>query len=313
METIFVLVIATIFMIVGMYYFPWIIFLYPILFILLGVRQGLNLAIIGLILSTLSIGLIVDIISGIVILITFAPLSITIIYTLKKRKSSTEILAVSTLVFLLSVLLIIVMMNDITGVNIISLLTNIINQLKEAFDQSIDNQIEILYELKLSNYQILQIKDLIEDTFQYILTITPSMIIVFSLITAYLNYLISSLSLRKLGYGIVFIPRFSRFKLPRNILVGIGIMFLVTFSLSYLGMHHSEAVLVNLIVLAFFVFFTQGLSVAYYKLAQWKVNKITRMFIVLFIIILSSVLGGIITIIGVLDTILDFRRFRRSV
>ncbi len=41
----------------------------------------------------------------------------------------------------------------------------------------------------------------------------------------YINYIVSVLILRKLGYGIVHIPRFSRFKLPNNILLGVGIMF----------------------------------------------------------------------------------------
>ena len=72
---------------------------------------------------------------------------------------------------------------------------------------------------------MLKVKDFLENAYDYIILIMPSIIMMSSMITAYINYLLSSLSLRKLGYGVVSIPKFSRFKLPNNILLGTGIMF----------------------------------------------------------------------------------------
>lgn len=305
METVFAIAISTILMLIGIYYLPWVIFLYPVLFIILGIRYGVNYAILALIISTLSIGLMVDMISGIFIFVAFTPLIISLIYTIKTRKNSFTILSISTFVFLLSNLLIISMMKNMTGVSII-------NQLEEFFTQSINYQIEILKDTGLSNYEVLKIKDFLENAFDYILLIMPSIIMIFSLITAYLNYLLSSLSLRKLEYGIVSIPKFSRFKLPNNILLGTGIMFLGAFILKKLELLYYKTVFLNITSIIGFIFFVQGLSVIDYKLIKRNIKIIPRILIVIVFTIIIP-LGWLIPFIGVLDTIFDFRKIRRSI
>ncbi len=98
-------------------------------------------------------------------------------------------------------------MGDMSGVSII-------NQLEDFFAQTLNSQIEILKDMDLSAYEVLKIRDVLENAVDYVLLILPAIVIIFSLIIAYLNYLISSMMLRRLGYGIVSIPKFSKFKLP---------------------------------------------------------------------------------------------------
>lgn len=197
-------------------------------------------------------------ISGILIFIAFTPLTISIIYTLKMRKSSFTVLSISTLVFLLSTLLIIGIMKNMTGISII-------NEIEELFTQILDYQIEILKNTELSNYEVLKVKDFLENAYDYIILIMPSIIMMSSMITAYINYLLSSLSLRKLGYGVVSIPKFSRFKLPNNILLGTGIMFLGVFILRKFELLYYQAVFVNLtVIISFFVFYAGFISYRLY-------------------------------------------------
>lgn len=303
-ETILVIGLSTVLMLVGIYYIPWIIFLYPVPFIALGVKHGVNYNILSLIISTFSIGLMVDKISGIYIFLAFTPLSISLNYGIKNRKSSFEIIGISTLVLLASVLLLFNIMGDMAGVSIIT-------QLEEFFTNSLNTQLEIFKEMELSSYELLKIKDVLENAFDYILLIIPSIIMIFSLVTAYLNYLISILLLRKMGYGIVAIPKFSKFKLPSNILIGTGIMFLGAFLLKKLKLFYYETIFLNITVLASFIFFTQGLSVIDYKLAKKNIWIIPRILIILFLTIILP-LGGIISFIGVLDVIIDFRKIKKS-
>ena len=303
-ETILVIGIATILMLIGIYYLPWIIFLYPIPFIVLGIRYGINYNIIGLIISTFSIGLMIDKLSAVFIFLAFMPLSISLNYTIKNRKKPLETLIISTLVLLTSFLLIINIMDDMTGISVI-------NQLEQFFTQTLNSQIELLKEMELSHYEILKIKDILENAFDYVLLIIPSIVMIFSLVTAYLNYLISSLLLRKLGYGIVSIPKFSKFKLPNNVLMGTGIMFLGAFLIKSLKLFYYETIFLNLTVLASFMFFTQGLSVIDYQLIKRNMRKIPRIFVIVFFTIILP-LGGIISFIGVIDVIVDFRKFRKN-
>lgn len=302
-EGIFVIAIATVFMLIGMYYLPLIIFLYPIFFIVLGVRNGVKYNIISLIISSLFVGLIIDNVSGIFILLIFAPLSIGLNYMIKKRRKSFEIIAISTVILLVSFLLVINIMGDMSGVSIIS-------QLEDSFTQALNSQIEILKDMDLSAYEVLKIRDLLENAMDYVLLILPAIVIIFSLVLSYLNYLISSLILRRLGYGIVSIPKFSKFKLPNNVLLGTGIMFLGAFIIKGLKLFYYETILLNITVIASFMFFTQGLSVVDYKLIEKNLGRIPRLLIILFFTIILP-LGWLISFIGILDVIIDFRKLRR--
>lgn len=302
-ESIFVIVLSTLLAIFGIYYFYFILVLYPILFIVIGVRHGFAYGITTLAISCLSIGYMIDIMTGISMLIAFAPLIVSIIYGIKNRKKAIEVLSISTLVLMVSLMAIIIIAGNVEGVNVI-------DQIKDAFDQAMDMQIEMLKDYQLTNFEIFQLKSKLENDFKLFLNTIPSIMMITSFIVAYINYLISSLLLRKLGYGVVFIPRFSRFKLPRNIIAGIGIMFIATLLLKGLKIFNFEAVVSNLYVLGFLAFFLQGLSVLDYKLIQKKIGIIFRLFILAITIILSSLISGVLVITGILDVIFDFRKLR---
>lgn len=303
-ENFLAVAIATVVMLLGIYYIPIIIFLYPIPFIILGVKYEMKNNILGMIVSTIIIGLIVDKVSGIIILASYLPLSIVLNYNIKSRKKSIETIAISTLVLFMSSLLVLSIMDNMTGVSVIT-------KLEGTFAQALEGQIEALKETELSSSDIFKINDFFENLYDYVLLVLPSTILIFSLITVYLNHLISVLILRKLGYGIVSVPRFSRFKLPNNILIGIGIMFLGTFLLKVFKLFYYKTIFLNLIFLVFFIFFVQGISVIDYKLIEKNTNGFFRIFIILFLIMILP-LQGIITFMGVLDAFFDFRKLRES-
>ena len=302
-EAIFVIGVSTILALVGVYYAPILMFLYPVLFIILGVRRGVNYTIVSLSISTLSIGLMIDIISGLFLLISYMPMSIAIIYSIKNRKRPTEVLLVSSLIFLSSVLIIMIIIKNLSGVGIVE-------QLNLSFSELLDSQVKMLEELNLSDYQIIQAKGEYRSLFYHVLTIIPSMIMAFCLVTVYLNYLISSLLLKKLNYAIVYIPRFSRFVLPRNILFGVGIMVLATWLLGYLNLFNSDAVLANIISMTSFIFFTQGIAVIAYKMIQKKTKIFMRILVAILITVITPLFGNFLAVFGFLDNIFDFRKIR---
>ncbi|NMA86403.1 MAG: DUF2232 domain-containing protein [Tissierellia bacterium] len=298
---------ATVVMLLGIYYMPlqFIIFLYAIPFVVIGIKHEINTSIIGMILSTFIIGLLTDKLSGLFILITFLPLNIALVYTIKSRKKPSEIMAISTVVLIISFFIIMSIMGDITGVSII-------NQIEEFLNHTLNTQLELLEDMDLSSYEMFKLKDTMEDKLKEVLLIIPSTIMIFSLIMTYINYIVSVLILRKLGYGIVHIPRFSRFKLPNNILLGVGIMFLGTFILKVFNVLNYRTIFANITLLTSFTFFLQGLAVVDHKLKKKNRNWFLRLLILLFFTILIPV-GGIITFIGILDVIFDFRGIRKAI
>lgn len=306
-EILLIVSIATVLMLLGIYYMPlqFLIFLYGIPFVVIGIKYEINISIISMILSTFVIGLLTDKLSGLFLLIIFLPLNISLIYTIKSRKKPLEIMAISTVVLIVSFFVIFSIIGDMTGVSIV-------NQIEEFLTHALNTQLELLEEMDLSSYEMFKLKDTMEDKLKEVLLIIPSTIMIFSLIMTYINYTISVLILRKLGYGIVYIPQFSRFKLPNNILLGIGIMFLGTFILKIFELFHYETIFINITLLASFVFFIQGLAVIDYKLKAKNRNWFLRLLALLFFIILIP-LGSIITFLGVLDIIFDFRGIRKPI
>ncbi len=300
-EILSVLIISTLVCLFGIYYFQPLVALYPLLFIVLGIKEGLVYGITSLAISSLLIGYMVDIYSGVFLLIAFGPLTVFIIYGIKKRRKAIEILSISAMIFLISLVLILYSSKNITGVSLV-------NELENAFNQALDTQIKMLKEYELTDFEIFQIRSSLQKDFKYFLNTIPSIMIIISFIVSYINYLISSLVLRKLGYGVVFIPRFSKFKLPRNIILGISIMILITILLSNLKIFNSEAVIRNVYVLGFLAFLLQGLSVIDYKLIEKKIGLVLRFLLIGVSIILLPLIGQIIAIIGVLDVIFDFRK-----
>jgi uncharacterized protein YybS (DUF2232 family) len=303
-EIIIVLLISTILALFGLYYFQFIIFLYPVLFIILGVRHGLKYTLISLLISSVLVSLIADVVLGVLMFIAFMPLTIIIINMIVKRKNPIETLIYSTITFLGSVLLIIFLVN-INGVSIIG-------QLKMNITQAINNQLKVLEQLNLTKEQMTEIRNLHRDYLEIVLAMIPSIIMIFSLVVSYINYLLSTSFLRKLGHAIVFVPKFSNFKLPRNIFLGLGIMFFATFLLNRYNLFNSYDVIINLIVLSLFIFFVQGISVIDYKLKYKNIRTVWRIFILLLIFEMMPIAGFLVIILGLFDAIFDFRKLTSS-
>lgn len=303
-EIIIVLLISTILALFGLYYFQFIIFLYPVLFIILGVRHGLKYTLISLLISSVLVSLIADVVLGVLMFIAFMPLTIIIINMIVKRKNPIETLIYSTITFLASVLLIIFLVN-INGVSIIG-------QLKMNITQAINNQLKVLEQLNLTKEQMTEIRNLHRDYLEIVLAMIPSIIMIFSLVVSYINYLLSTSFLRKLGHAIVFVPKFSNFKLPRNIFLGLGIMFFATFLLNRYNLFNSYDVIINLIVLSLFIFFVQGISVIDYKLKYKNIRTVWRIFILLLIFEMMPIAGFLVIILGLFDAIFDFRKLTSS-
>jgi len=254
--------------------------------------------------SAAIIGLMVDILSGMLIFAAFMPLTFTMINMIKRRKNSTIILIISTIVFLLSISLIINFVN-MNGINIIG-------QLKGNIAQIINSQMDIFSQLNLSDEEFQAVKDLHGSYLQSVLAVVPSIVMIFSLVVSYLNYLLSTIALRRLGYPAIYIPKFLNFKLPRNIFLGLTIMFFTTFLLNYFNLINFFEVILNLIVLTFFIFFIQGISVVDYILDKKNIRSAFRIFILWLIIDLMPIFGIFILILGLLDVIFDFRKIGKS-
>lgn len=303
LETLGVALCMILYTIIGFYTYPIILILFPVLFIAYGVKNGSINSILIMAVVSVIIGLTTDMMSGLLLFIAFAPMTIIIIYGIKNRRKSIEILAASSVVFFIIMLLMISYLRGVSGINIAIELENNLKNI-------LDVQVDMFKDMDLTNLELQRVKDLLENAYKYMLMIVPSMIIIVALLISYINYYLSAILLRKINIGVVNIPRFSKFRLPNNIVPGILIMFLGAYLTKNIEGFNFDAILANLVLLVGFMIYIQGLSVIDYLMAKKKVANAFRI-VFLLISVFFTPLVSIISILGLLDIFIDFRKINK--
>ena len=288
---------------VGIYIFPFILILYPLAFIVYGTKHGLLPSGILLIITGGLIAVGVDIISGIIFILAFAPVSLGMIYSIKRRRRPLEILLTGSLLFFISVIFIFGAIGNFSGISMIK-------QLEETFKETLFLQLEMLESTGLSNLEIARWKEMLEDAYKYMLLILPSIIMIIAFGVSYLNYLITGVILRLMGIGILPMPRLHKFSVPNNFALGMMVMFVGIYIGKQFDGRYFDTILLNLIVLIGLAFILQGIAVIDYFLLKIKFNKIIRGVLIVVTIIMAPVLT-FVSLLGGIDMILDFRKIRR--
>jgi len=300
LEVIGIMGFMIVYALLGVYSMPLLLFLFPTPFIYIGVKKDLKTAIISITITSILVGLIADTYSGIVLFQLFMPLSLVIIYEILNRRKFAEIMSYSTVVFFISCLLLYGLVQDVTG-------SSIISQLEESFREIVNAQVEIFRESGFTNYELSRTKAQLENTYSYMLSIIPAILIILSMFVSYINYYASVVVLRRFDIGVELTPSFSGIKLPRNIVPVSIVVFIVFYLARGLNIPKYEAIMLNTIVFTWFIFFIQGLSLVYYLMVKYKFKTLTRIIIVILLIFILPV-GSLLSFIGFLDTIFDFRK-----
>ncbi|NLC04336.1 MAG: DUF2232 domain-containing protein [Tissierellia bacterium] len=293
----------SLFTLASLYFFPLMFLIFPVVFIVLGIKNGLLEGIISLMTTCTIVAFVIEPMTALYIFLLFGPLVISMIYTIKKRKSTMEVLLVGTISFFASIIVVFGIINYIEG--------NLLLTIEQAFKETLNIRIEALKDMGLTSYEILENKKLLEDAFKYMLLIAPATGLLTSLIVSYMNYSLTIIGLRRIGIYVVNIPRFSRFRLPNNISIGIIVMFITGFVAKQLNFDYFDTIAINLTVLIGIMFSIQGLSVIDFFLIKIKVKKFFRILFILLTII-AAPLMTVVSGLGLIDVIFDLRKLKRK-
>lgn len=302
-ETAIITTLMTVFAIIGLYIFPIIIMIYPVPFIILGVRHGVKYNILSIMASSILISILFDVLTGVFVFILFGLFSISITYMINKKYKPSQILIGSTAVSLACTVVGIGIIGYITG-------TSFLSQINASLTESISIQMNIIKDIGLTNYEMTQIKELLKTTVEYMIIIIPATLIISSVFVSYINYWVATAVLTRLGQKAVNIPRFINFRLPSNIILGAVVLFLASSIVRYFKIFYYETIFINTIILIFFVFLVQGLAVIVYLMNKARMNKITKGILIFFIVI-NVPFSLIISLLGILDVMVDFRKLKK--
>ncbi len=302
-ETILLVIIMTLYTMFGLYYVPYALLLLPAPFIVFSVKNGIISNIINMFVTCMAVGVMTSFDTALFLIISFIPMTFISSYLIKKRRRSIEILGITSTILFISLLIVLSFIDGEGG--------GFLVLMEEGFRQLLSSQLDVLRDMDLTSYEVLQLEELLENTYKYLLLIMPAILLILSLGISYLNYFLSSIGLRKMGIGIVNVPKFSRFRLPNNIVPGTLIMFLAVYIMKKVNMPYHEVILINLVMLIGFMFLIQGLSVVDYFFSRMRVYLIVRIIVYIFLIFNSPMIT-VISILGFIDTIFNIRKIGKS-
>lgn len=272
-------------------------FLLPVPFMILSARHGTRYTILSLIITSLLIGVLTEIIFTLFVIMVFGPMAIVMGYYIKKNREAYAVIGMGAAVSIVSIAVTIQLAATIGGFNLIDSIATIIRQV-------VDTQSEMLMNVNLSTINV-------KEMTNYLLMIIPGMLVVQSLVSAFLNYYLTVAILRRLRYNDYLLPEFSHFILPKNIVFGSFIIYALTFMSRYVeGIYHSSLV-ANVTILFVFIFFFQGLALISYMLEKIRLAKLVRMLILLLIVIISPLLT-VVSFAGLIDSVFDIRKLRQG-
>lgn len=187
---------------------------------------------------------------------------------------------------------------------------NLASELEEGFRQTLELQMDILRESGLTRYEILEERDTLISTYETALMRLPSTLIISVFIWSYINYLLTSHGLRKVGISILNMPGFSFLKLPDNFSIGALVMLFTAFIMTRMNISYADAILDNIVLLLGVVLFVQGLSVVNFFLIKFKTKKYIRVLTYIILLFTPNMFSGI-SILGGIDVVLDVRKIKR--
>lgn len=301
LESVVLIGIMSIFFMFSIYYFEALLFLLPIPFVIFGVKNGLFSSLLSLVTTLLIVGIILNPITSLSYFLLFAPFIVLSIYLIRKRTRASQVVVYGAVALFISILILFGILN-LSGVDLIS-------ELEEQFSLILSGQMDYLKDMGLTTYELLQTRDSLKSEYERMLMLIPSVMLITSYLISYINYQLITLGLKKIGIRILYLPKFSRFRLPDNFTIGALVMALTTFFIRMMNISYADTLYVNIIVLLGSVLFLQGLAIVSFFLIKIKTKKFLRLITYLIIFFTPQIFSAM-ALLGGIDIIFDVRKIK---
>ncbi|MEG2983924.1 MAG: DUF2232 domain-containing protein [Peptostreptococcaceae bacterium] len=204
-----------------------------------------------------------------------------------------------TLVFVLCTIVFFFIAKNIFDINMIEEFVNIMSN-------TINSQLEVL---KTSNPSIVEgIRE--EDIVNGIRNIIPTALFFQGMILAILIYCSEIFVLKRMKKTDLQLPRIRNFYLPGNAVLASFMLYMLVLFIELININlYTELIMVNLQLVFSFMFTIQGIAVCISYVSRWRTKGQSKN--ILFGALMLGITGFTgISFIGMLDSIIDFRKVR---
>lgn len=286
-------------------------FFYPTPAIILGKRKGIKYAVLALVASDIIISMLLGLQTGLTFLIMYTPLAIALTYGVCRDEDANKTILFGSAAYMISFVVFILLLNAVMGINFIE-------QIAEMYDQSFEMTKDMFSNVpdELRTEQMESAIKNIEETapmMNFIVTnVFPAIMIVASVATAYINYLVASKFSRRFSIYIKMHEGISYFSFPRNFMIAMAGLLLLSFLLNALNINVG-IIQLNLFTIVFMAMMLQGFAVLKFFIDKSRLGKFVRTLMLVMIVLMSLNFSPIYAVIGLIDLTINLRRINRAV
>lgn len=210
-----------------------------------------------------------------------------------------EPIYIGTIAVVISIIIFYLVSNLVFG-------TNILEDFMNIMKETMSSQVEILKTAGLSLGEGIKVEDFIA----FISNMLPTILFLQGMIVAFITYYLEAFILKRIRISNLELPKFVDFYLPGNAITTSFMLYMLVLFMEVIGIQlHTDLIMMNLQLVFNFLFMIQGISVSIYYVKQWfKKNEGRKIFISGFILCIFGFIG--ISFVGMLDSIIDFRKVR---
>jgi uncharacterized protein YybS (DUF2232 family) len=283
-------------------------FFYPTPAIILAKRKGLKYAALSLMASDILVSMLLGIQTGMIFLILYTPLAIALAYGVCKDEDANKTILYGSAAYMVSFVVLILLMNAVMGINFVQ-------QMTEMYDESINIMKEMVSNMPAGTNtagteEMIKTFDEMGATMNYIITnVFPAILVVASVMTSYINYLVASKFAKRFSITIRQHEGLSYFSFPRTFMAAMAALLILSFVLNLFKINVS-LIQVNLFMVVFAAMFFQGFAVLKFFLIRSNINKTLRTIILAMVLFMSGGFAQMLAIIGLVDLAIDLRKIK---
>ena len=236
--------IICIFAFVGMYIplLSFFLIFVPLPLIVLGVRRNLKFTILSTIASSLIIMSISNPLSGIYIIAFPGIAAIVIIALMKRNFSHKAIMFSGTVASIVTTMVSYAIASKILGISMIE-------KVKYVIEESLEIQKSMLISMNADPELLASKISELELVSNSMILLIPMILISASFLTVYINYTLVLKVLKRTGTKVAEMDKFRYFKLSKNTMTGMLVIYLLTMLVSSLNIVNNEVLIINISLL----------------------------------------------------------------
>lgn len=289
-------------------FFSLVMFFYPTPAIILAKRKGLKYSVLSLIASDILVSMLLGVQTGMIFLILYTPLAVALAYGVCRDEDANKTILYGSAAYMVSFVVLILLMNAVMGINFVQ-------QMTEMYDESINIMKEMVSNMPAGANspgaeEMIKSFDEMGKTMNYIITnVFPAILIVASVITSYINYVVASKFARRFSISIRQHEGLSYFSFPRTFMAAMAALLVLSFVLNLFNIN-VNLIQVNLFMIVFAAMFFQGFAVLKFFLVRSSINKTLRTIILAMVLFLSAGFAQMLAVIGLVDLAIDLRKIK---